>query len=51
MHFDPDKAKELFKLPENMVPMAVLDLGDPAEGAMPNERHNQRLSIKNMLLD
>ena len=51
MRFDPDKAKELLDIPENIIPMAVLDIGYPANGTTPNERHNQRMPLENMLLD
>ena len=51
MHFDPAKATELLGLPENIVPMAVLNIGYPAAGTEPNERHNQRIPLEDMLLD
>ncbi|MGN0194777.1 MAG: nitroreductase family protein [Pseudoramibacter sp.] len=43
--FDPDKAAELFGLPDNEKVVMLLDLGYPAEGAGPLERHNQRKDL------
>ncbi|GHU90415.1 nitroreductase [Clostridia bacterium] len=50
MHFDPEKASELFGLPENIVPMAVLDVGYPADDAKPAPPHSQREPLAAMLL-
>jgi nitroreductase len=50
MKFDPAKTVEQFKLPENIVPVAMLVLGYAAKGAQPSERHSQRFPIKQMLL-
>jgi nitroreductase len=43
--FDPDKAAELFGLPENEKVVMLMDLGYPAEGAGPLERHTQRKEL------
>ena len=50
MYFNPAKAIELFALPENIIPVAMLPVGYPAEDAAPSDRHNSRLDIKNLLI-
>jgi nitroreductase len=50
MYFDPAKAAELFGLPENVVPVAMLPIGYPAEDAAPAPMHGERLPLENMLL-
>jgi nitroreductase len=50
MYFDPAKASAAFNLPENIVPVAVLPVGYPAEGARPAKLHGQRLALRDMLL-
>lgn len=44
--FDPAKVKELFHLPGNFVPVAILPTGYPAEDAMPSANHAKRLPIE-----
>ena len=43
MHFDAAKTVEEFHLPENIVPVAMLPLGYPAEDSIPGEMHGLRL--------
>lgn len=43
--FNPNKVKELFALPENIVPIAFLPSGYPAEGAHPAHLHEERKAI------
>jgi len=50
MHFDPLKTVELFDLPENIVPVAFLPIGYPAEDSAPNPRHTQRLELEKIIL-
>jgi nitroreductase len=50
MHFDPAKAVELFSLPENVVPVAMLPLGYPAEDSVPAPMHGEKFSLENILL-
>jgi nitroreductase len=50
MHFDPAKAIGHFALPENIVPVAMLPLGYPAEDAKPSDSHAKREALENMLL-
>ena len=45
MYYDPQKAIELFNIPENLVPVCFLVCGYPANDAVPNERHSIRKSI------
>ena len=46
--FDPDQAKEVFDLPENEVPVMLLDLGYASEEAagqpLPNHASRKELS-------
>jgi nitroreductase len=42
MYFDPAKTREQFQLPEQLVPVAFLPTGYPAEDAAPSDRHPQR---------
>ena len=42
---DPDKASEVFDLPENEVVVCLIDLGYPAEGAGPLANHSKRKEI------
>ena len=41
-HFDPQKIRKAFKLPKNYVPVALLPLGYPADGAGPSSQHSKR---------
>ena len=45
-NFDPDKAAEVFGLPENEGVLMLLDLGYPAEGAGPLPNHASRKPIE-----
>jgi nitroreductase len=51
MYFDPAKASKLFSLPENIVPVAMLPMGYPAEGSLPSDNHCSRMDIDKMLLN
>ena len=50
MAFDPAKTIELFGLPENIVPVAFLPIGYPADGAKPADGHNQKNALAALLL-
>jgi nitroreductase len=50
MHFDPAKTAELFDLPENVVPVAMLPIGYPAEDAAPAPMHGEKLPLEKMML-
>lgn len=41
MHFDPDAMRETFRIPETIVPAALLVMGYPAEDAKPIALHFQ----------
>lgn len=41
MHFNPFKMREVFNIPENIEPVALLVMGYPADDAEPNERHTR----------
>ncbi|NLE12777.1 MAG: nitroreductase [Clostridiales bacterium] len=45
MFFDPDKTREEFAIPENLVPLALLVMGYPHKDAKPSERHSVRKDI------
>jgi nitroreductase len=50
MHFDPALLAELFELPANIIPVAVLPVGLPAPSAEPNPRHLQSEPRESLLL-
>jgi nitroreductase len=43
--FDPAKAAELFSLPENIIPAALVPMGYPAEAARPSHLHEKRKEL------
>lgn len=50
LRFDPAATVVQFKLPDNIVPVSMLMLGYPAEGAEPADRHFQRFPMEHMLV-
>ena len=50
MYFDPAKTVELFVLPDNIVPVAMLPIGWPADDAAPADKHEQRFPLGEILL-
>ena len=46
MHFDPDKMRETFSIPENVEPVALLVMGYPSDDAKPLDLH-----FKSRLID
>ena len=40
MHFNPFKMKEVFNIPENIEPVALLTMGYPAEDSVPHNFHS-----------
>ena len=50
MHFDPTILIEQFALADNIVPVAILMLGYPTDDCAPTERHNDRMTIEQMLI-
>ena len=51
MYFDPAKAIELFAIPDNIIPVAMLPVGYPADNAAPSKLHSSRLDIKDIILE
>lgn len=45
-HFDPQALREQFKLPDNIIPVALLPLGYPKEGLEPSRAHSKRKPIE-----
>lgn len=41
MHFNPEKMREAYHIPENIEPAALLVMGYPKEGTLPNPRHEE----------
>ena len=50
MYFDQAKTAELFALPKNIVPVAMLPIGYLADNAAPADRHGQREALDKLLL-
>ena len=50
MYFDPDKTRELFSLPDNLIPVAFMPIGYPEDDAMPSDSHSKRYDIKDLLI-
>jgi nitroreductase len=49
-HFDPTKLIELFALPENIVPIALLPIGFPTDDAKPAAMHTKKNKLEEILL-
>jgi len=45
-YFDRTLTSEIFDLPENIVPVALLPIGYPADDAKPNPLHDKKLPIE-----
>lgn len=45
-HFDPLATKQAFSLPDDVVPVALLPIGYPAEGSSPHPNHAKRFDRK-----
>ena len=43
--FDPDKLLEIYEVPQNLIPVAILPIGYPSEEAMPSKLHYERNEI------
>jgi nitroreductase len=46
MSFDPGKIIAEYHIPENLVPVALLVIGYPADDAKPSKSHFERLPIE-----
>lgn len=49
MHFNPEKMIEAFSIPENIVPVALLVMGHPAEDAAPIDMHTTYKNIEDIV--
>ena len=47
--FQTEKIKEVFGIPENMVPVALLPIGYPKEGSKPSKLHFKKNDIKDFV--
>ena len=50
MYFDPAKTSDLFNLPKNIIPVAFLPIGYPADEAAPAPGHEQKVAMDEILL-
>jgi nitroreductase len=50
MYFDAVKARELLKLPDDIIPVAVLPVGYPATDAHPSPFHDKRVPLAEILI-
>lgn len=48
MMFDPEKIRQIFRIPENLEPVALLPMGYPAKNARPSRLHSQFLPFEDM---
>lgn len=44
-HFDPQKIKEVFELPNNIIPVVLLPIGYPDEMSVPHPNHDKRFDV------
>ena len=47
--FSPEKLVEVYEIPENLVPVAILPIGYPSEEATPSKLHFQRNEIEDFV--
>lgn len=45
-HFDPQKVRSAFALPENVIPVAILPMGYPHGTSAPSRLHGERLPLE-----
>ena len=50
MHFNPEAMKAAFNIPENIVPVALLPMGYPAEDAEPLNLHSINKAISETVI-
>lgn len=43
--FDPQKVKEVYKIPDNLEVVSILAIGYPSENSKPSEMHNKRNTL------
>ena len=49
MHFNPEKMIETFNIPENIVPVALLVMGYPAEDSAPIDMHSKFRPVEDVV--
>ena len=49
MFFDPKKVRELFELPDTVIPVAILPIGYPKDDAAPSKQHGERLPLDKII--
>lgn len=49
-HFDSEKVKTAFALPETILPVAILPIGYPHETSQPHQNHNKRLALSETVI-
>ena len=47
--FDPAKMRELFNIPENYIPVALLPIGYPADGCEPHQFHTTTKDMSDLV--
>jgi len=47
--FDPDKLAEIYEIPQNLIPVAILPIGYPSEEAKPSKLHFERNEISDFV--
>lgn len=50
-HFDPAAFRMLFKLPSNVVPVAIFPIGHPATDAKPSPMHTKRRTLDELVVN
>ena len=47
--FDAEKLREVYEIPENLIPVAILPIGYPGENAHPSRKHEDRIPLAEMV--
>ncbi len=50
MHFDPDAMRSTFNIPKNIIPVALLVMGYPADDAAPFNLHSEYRPIEDVVV-
>ena len=48
-YFDPEKTREVYQIPENLVIVSLLAIGYPSENAKPSEMHDKRNPLESFV--
>ena len=49
-HFDPQKIRDTFSLPKNIIPVALFPIGYPHEESVPHKLHEERFEISETVI-